>query len=124
MGIAGKALGSVRTLVNGVSPALYGAVSYHRNEGREHRIAATLIRRYSDRIQSGPFKGMHFTTRSVSAGWSPKLLGCYEEEVQPLLERVLNRGYRQIVNIGAAEGYYAVGLALRIPDAEVWVFDS
>lgn len=124
MGIAGTVLGAVRTLVKSVSPALYGAVSYRRNEGREHRIAATLIRRYGDRVQSGPFKGMHLTTRSVSAGWSPKLLGCYEEEVQPLLERVLYREYHQIVNIGAAEGYYAVGLALRIPDAEVWAFDS
>ena len=53
----------------------------------------------------------------------PKLIGSYEEEVHPIIEEIIRRRYSIVVNIGCAEGYYAVGFALRIPDAIVYAFD-
>jgi hypothetical protein len=83
----------------------------------------TLLREHGAVVLSGPFQGMSFV-RSVAEGCCvPKLLGCYEEELHPYLERAVNAGYEQLLNIGVAEGYYAVGLARRMPNARVFAFD-
>src|SRR6266542_3465459 len=80
-------------------------------------------------VQSGPFRGMRYLSQLTSADTLlshtvvPKLLGSYEAELHDALMRVCERQYRQIINIGCAEGYYAVGLALRLPDIQVFAFD-
>ena len=53
----------------------------------------------------------------------PKLLGIYERELGAVIEEVVRQGFEIIVNVGAAEGYYAVGLARRIPGAVVHAFE-
>jgi ribosomal protein L11 methylase PrmA len=40
-----------------------------------------------------------------------------------LSRKLFRRRYSVVVNIGCAEGYYAVGFALRMPDAIVYAFD-
>lgn len=67
---------------------------------------------------------MRYETEAVHSARLPKLLGAYERELHPALERALGRPYRRIINIGCGEGYYAVGLALRLPAAHVHAFDS
>ncbi len=63
--------------------------------------------------------------RAVSWGeLAPKVLGSYEAELHEELETLVGRGHDRIVNVGSAEGYYAVGLALRLPAADVFAFDS
>jgi predicted O-methyltransferase YrrM len=52
------------------------------------------------------------------------LLGIYERELAPLVEKVCSQGPRLIVNIGAAEGYYAIGLAIRNPSSRIVAFES
>ena len=75
-------------------------------------------------VRHGVFQGMKYPqVKSVCSALFPKLLGSYERELQPVLERICEQGYRDIVNVGCAEGYYAVGLARRIPDARVHAFD-
>jgi hypothetical protein len=76
------------------------------------------------RVRHGFFKGMRYPqNRSVASALFPKLLGTYERELHPVLECICTRPYKAIVNIGCAEGYYAVGLALRVPSANVYAFD-
>jgi hypothetical protein len=42
----------------------------------------------------------------------PKLLGSYEQELHPALNRLLSdKTFRRYVDIGSAEGYYSVGFA-------------
>lgn len=41
----------------------------------------------------------------------PKILGSYENALVPWIEDVLNADYETIIDVGCAEGYYAVGLA-------------
>ncbi|MGI8527335.1 MAG: hypothetical protein ACR2K5_14395 [Pseudolabrys sp.] len=90
---------------------------------RSHLIQNSIISDVGTDVQSGPFKGMRFVERSAEGCHVPKLLGSYERELHPYLEAAIKRGYRHVVNIGMAEGYYAVGMALRMTAAQVHVFD-
>jgi methylase of polypeptide subunit release factors len=53
----------------------------------------------------------------------PKLLGSYEAELHPVLDQVIRNNYETIIDVGCAEGYYAVGLALSLPTTHVHAFD-
>jgi precorrin-6B methylase 2 len=53
----------------------------------------------------------------------PKLLGSYESELHPFIEEMLGNDHTTIVDIGCAEGYYAVGFGLRFAKADVYAFD-
>lgn len=75
-------------------------------------------------VMNGVFAGMKYPgIASVGSAIFPKLLGSYEKEIEPLLERICDTGYSEVVDIGCAEGYYAVGLAIRIKTAKVFAFD-
>jgi predicted O-methyltransferase YrrM len=51
-------------------------------------------------------------------------VGCFESELHPAIEEAIAWQPDQVVDIGAATGYYAVGLALRLPTAQVVAFES
>ena len=53
----------------------------------------------------------------------PKMLGIYERELTPKVEAICAQKPGLIVDVGAAEGYYAVGLAMRNPQAQVIAFE-
>lgn len=80
-------------------------------------------------VQSGPFQGMHLLNELCWAetSLSSQLLGCFEQELHGIIEHEISRLSQhlnpQIINIGCAEGYYAVGLARRLPRATVWALD-
>jgi predicted O-methyltransferase YrrM len=76
-------------------------------------------------VRGGPFRGLVYPDWAMTHVdlFSPKLLGIYEQETHVALEALIAERPRRVVNIGAAEGYYAVGLALRLPDAEVYAFE-
>ncbi len=82
---------------------------------------------YTDRVvQDGPFKDMKLPEKE---SWSqgdtlPKILGTYEQELNVSIETCIARKPEVVVNIGCAEGYYAVGLALRMPTVQVNAYDS
>jgi predicted O-methyltransferase YrrM len=52
-----------------------------------------------------------------------KLIGSYEEELHAVLQDLLRDEPRTVVNIGSAEGYYAIGLARALPKARVHAFE-
>lgn len=74
-------------------------------------------------VYSGPFKGMKYVGTSVGSLLIPKLVGCYELEISGVIEKISRQGYDRILNVGCAEGYYAVGLALCSPKTKVYAFD-
>lgn len=81
-------------------------------------------RRTSSTVRSGPFAGMRYLDRSIWGAYIPKLLGCYEQELHPVIERAIAAGPSHVVDIGGAEGYYAVGMLRRLPAAGVTVFEQ
>lgn len=54
---------------------------------------------------------MEYLAASVGSVYNPKLLGSYEIELHPIIASLPALGVTRCVDIGAAEGYYAVGLA-------------
>lgn len=90
---------------------------------RSNLIANTLFLNGGDRVRRGPFAGMRVPRAAAEGCLGPKLLGSYESELHPVIERIAYRGYGTVVNIGCAEGYYAVGLALRLPTARIVAYD-
>jgi hypothetical protein len=74
-------------------------------------------------VHQGPFEGMLYVETSVGSAYIPKLLGTYERELTPQVEAIVAKAPRLIVDIGAAEGYYAVGLARLLPEANIIAFE-
>ncbi|SFV33174.1 class I SAM-dependent methyltransferase [Hyphomicrobium facile] len=76
-------------------------------------------------VQAGPFKGMKLPDDSSWYGGDvlPKLLGVYESEIQLAVEDFIRRPADLVVNLGCAEGYYAVGLARRL-NCPVYAIDK
>jgi hypothetical protein len=74
-------------------------------------------------VRQGPFVGMRYINRSVGSAFIPKLLGIYERELNECVEQACAAKFPLIVDIGAAEGYYAIGLARRNPAAHIIAFE-
>jgi hypothetical protein len=91
---------------------------------RYARLTRDVTDRFGWDVQAGPFAGMKYTRQSFDSVLLPKLLGTYELELQPVIEAAIGRAYPTIVDIGTAEGYYAVGMALRSPSAKVLAFEA
>lgn len=91
---------------------------------RSQIIENTIVQRSGTTIPHGPFAGMDYATRATEGARSARLLGCYEASLAPIIETIVARDYAQIVDIGCAEGYYAVGLARRMPRATVLAHDT
>ncbi len=66
---------------------------------------------------------MRYVTNSVGSAYLPKLLGIYERELTPFVEKACASKPKLIVDVGGAEGYYAVGLAIRNPQARIVAFE-
>lgn len=75
------------------------------------------------RIQGGPFEGMEYVEQATEGALVPRLLGTYESELHPHLRRLAAAGLDCVIDVGCAEGYYAVGLARMMPDVIVHAFD-
>lgn len=92
---------------------------------RRRLITRELVRVAGARCAAGPFRGMVLPETSSwgDGDLAPKILGSYECELHPALERAFTRAPELVVNVGCAEGYYAVGAALRLPSATVHAFD-
>ena len=48
---------------------------------------------------AGVFEGMDFTSRQSEGALCPKLLGTYEDELQPHLRELAARGVERIVDV-------------------------
>jgi hypothetical protein len=75
-------------------------------------------------VQRGPFHGMRYFAGPVWGSITPKWLGSYEAELHGVIAEVHSIPYDTIIDIGSAEGYYAVGLALLQQRARIFAFDT
>jgi hypothetical protein len=86
-------------------------------------LSALVRERTGMRVAGGCFAGMSYVEGSVGSTFLPKLLGTYERELVPVIEEILRRRFEDVIDIGAAEGYYAVGLARALPGARVYAYE-
>lgn len=74
-------------------------------------------------ILAGPFVGLRYYPNSHGSMLLPKFLGTYEKELSAVLCDMTRDRPDVVVDIGSAEGYYAVGLAKLLPEARIITFD-
>jgi hypothetical protein len=76
------------------------------------------------RVLWGPFAGMRYGRFACGSGLLPKIAGTYELELHEAIAESLARAPRYVINIGAGEGYYAVGYARALPGRRIFAFDT
>lgn len=88
------------------------------------RAEAKIYRATNGRVIKGPFKGLTLINENVFGSEIPKLIGSYEKELNISLLNALERQPRCVCNVGAAEGYYALGCARYAGVEQVIVFEA
>lgn len=91
-------------------------------------LQRTLARRLrsagkAPQVLEGPFAGMRYFSGLVWGPMTPKWAGTYEKEIQPWIQELLANPPVRVVDVGCAEGYYAVGVARALPGVPVHSFD-
>ena len=79
-----------------------------------HDLCRRLMSRHGLTVRHGPFAGLRLPPACLLAsGNTGALLGTYEMELHAWFTGLRANTFQRILDIGAAEGYYAVGMALR-----------
>ena len=77
------------------------------------------------KILRGPFKGVQYASfNSAGSSLLAKILGSYEDELHETIYSVLHNNYSEIIDVGCAEGYYAVGFAGKSKAKKIYAFDT
>jgi 2-polyprenyl-3-methyl-5-hydroxy-6-metoxy-1,4-benzoquinol methylase len=75
-------------------------------------------------VLNGPFEGLKFPAMDIKEiNLASKITGSYESELHAVVEEICLTPYRDVLDVGCAEGYYAVGFARRLRQATVHAFD-
>ena len=106
------------------TPQRLDAALRHLAKWRAKLLENTLTAQNGTTIMSGPFKDMIYDVPASEGGRVPRLLGAYEKTLIPVIESIIAAAPPLIIDVGCAEGYYAVGLARRMPDSIIWARDT
>jgi len=98
-------------------------------EGRILAVTAPAAREYIGKygleVRHGPFTGMSYLDglESSVGDLVAKLTGVYERELHGAVDEWLHTGFDHVIDVGSAEGYYAVGFAHAMPNTTVHAYD-
>jgi hypothetical protein len=111
-----------------IPPAARERIDAQRNRLTMRRIApanARFVAEHGLVVSGGPFRGMRYLPglEASQGDLVTKLLGSYEHELHAAVAAWPGSGLALAVNVGCAEGYYAVGLALADPTLKVLAYD-
>ena len=100
-------------------------IRVQRGVALEERFKNLCSKTFIERkFLNGPFRGLYFPTLNIQgSALFPRLVGSYESELHTILERLLNKSYDSVIDIGFAEGYYLIGLGKRLKNAKLIGFD-
>ena len=124
---------TLKTWMRHLAPALYLTVKARRARTHSQRLerrwgcvslTRKILRERGASVQRGPFAGLVCPPSTFERHLAPKLFGTYERELHPTWQRIFQRTYSELLDVGCAEGYYAVGLARQFPNAIVHAFDT
>src|SRR5262249_50785729 len=88
------------------------------------RLARQVAEATTGKVTSGPFAGMILNYELLPTHAGCTFLGTLEKELHWAIEKAINLSPTRVLNIGCAEGYYAIGLALRLPQAKVFAAET
>ncbi|GHB17078.1 hypothetical protein GCM10007094_00610 [Pseudovibrio japonicus] len=91
---------------------------------RERLIEAHLLE-HEAIVRRGPFEGLKLAT---SGAWNDgdvltKVIGSYEQELHPYIIKIVEAHPSAMLNIGASDGFYALGMKRLLPDTRVYAYD-
>jgi hypothetical protein len=92
---------------------------------REQQLITTLSP--NKRVLYGIFSGMDYSLADAAGSrLSPKIIGSYESELHHTYQDIFQNAsrYSDVIDVGCAEGYYAVGVAMKMPNVLVHAFDT
>ena len=97
----------------------------NKNE-KNNLIEQAISKNFPDLVvKNGVFRGLQYPkNESFGSVLFAKLLGSYEKELENILSEILTESYKIVVDIGCAEGYYAIGFALKMPSVQIYCFDT
>jgi hypothetical protein len=75
-------------------------------------------------VLAGPFAGLHYVDRAVGSNYLHKLVGSYEAVLHPTVNSILEKSFDTVIDIGAAEGYYLVGIGQKLPQTRLVGFET
>lgn len=98
---------------------------YHFNKNFLNNLKLKVLGLLEDNVAvlDGPFVGLNYLKTSYGSSYLPKILGSYESELHTTINLLREKEYSHIVDIGSAEGYYAVGFAKIFPHSNILAFD-
>ncbi|WP_390584501.1 hypothetical protein [Erythrobacter sp. MTPC3] len=91
------------------------------------RLAASqkFVAEHGRTVLAGPFAGMVYPEATAQErNLIHRLTGSYESELHPWIEEIAASDYGMLLDIGTADGFYAVGFARLMPDTRVIGFDT
>lgn len=114
----------IRTLVNKADfgPKDLQAVATLSRGFQAEALAQEMVRQLGANVGAGPFAGMRLVPVQLGSMLMPKILGIYEAEIAHLFADL--RRFGRVVDVGSAEGYYAVGCPFANPQIETLAFDT
>lgn len=89
-------------------------------------LANDLYWKLEGRVAGGPFKGMLLSGAQPwdDGNLGSKMLGTYEAQLHTWVSAIIDSCPARIINVGCAEGYYAVGFGNAAPMAEIVAVDA
>jgi hypothetical protein len=105
---------------------LWSMLDLFRVQRGSTRAILRFVRRYGFTVRAGPFAGLRYprSTLLQMPWFVSQLAGTFELELHPVIEGLIAAGPRTVINLGAGDGYYAVGMALRCPDGQVIAYEA
>jgi tRNA G46 methylase TrmB len=84
-------------------------------------VRKAIVVSVNAQVCSSPFSGAKGFSKDFDI--IPYLLGTHELELHSLIEELCKHPFDVIINVGAGKGYYAVGMVLRNPKAQIIAFE-
>jgi hypothetical protein len=86
------------------------------------------LRRHGPKVLRGPFAGLRYPPElpahdHVAHHVLAKLVGSYESQIYPWFEEWIAGDFELVIDVGCAEGFYAVGFARAMPAVQVRAYD-
>lgn len=90
----------------------------------QNKIKQILNQYFTDRkVQNWPFAWMNYIDQAHGSSLLPKLAWTYEYLLHTRIADIIDHQYVNIIDIGSAEWYYAVWLALKT-NSKIYAFDE
>lgn len=116
-----KIKGIISGALRAIDPKIHTAL--RQILSRTGRIERKLLIDGQCIVREGPFQGMRLVDQICGSRHFPKVIGCYEQWLHPWILEEVSRKPPVIVDIGCAEGYYAVGFARLLKNSKIVAFD-